>query len=88
MVRYTTDDWQTWGEERCLLIHGTLWHFWVPGIDQSAIRLQFCISYGRSWDNNGGRNFVLALPVATPLNRLLAEASFRVALLDKEVTSA
>lgn len=63
-VRYTTDDWHTWHEQHCQLIHGTVWHFRVERLDEAsdAVRVQYCVSYGaRWWDNNGGRNFVALL---------------------------
>lgn len=85
VVRFTTDDWLTWHEENCQLIHGTLWLFRVQGVDLSAVRVQYCVSYARSWDNNYGRNFVLALP---PPSKQQVEASMRVAVFDSEVTSA
>lgn len=88
MIRYTTDDWLTWSEARCQLIHGTLWLFRVQGVDQSAVRVQYCVSYGRCWDNNFGRNFVLALPPVAPPGKQQADLSARLALVDHEVTTA
>eukprot|EP01085_Mycamoeba_gemmipara_P004589 Mycagemm_TRINITY_DN8459_c0_g1::TRINITY_DN8459_c0_g1_i1::g.4589::m.4589 type:complete len:254 gc:universal TRINITY_DN8459_c0_g1_i1:125-886(+) len=59
MVRYTTDDWQSYSEGQCQLIHGTLWYFRVEHIDPRVVRVQYCVSYDRSWDNNCARNFVV-----------------------------
>lgn len=87
MIRYTTDDWLTWREERCQLIYGTLWTFSVQRIDHQALRVQYCVSYGRWWDNNFGRNFVLALPPIPPPSKVPVDPR-AVLVADKEVTSA